>query len=118
MRKRLQASPRNHGLHTKKPTTKGAKPLVYTKQILGKELKKILTQPHDTIKISRWAEGIYSYHCRELSPDLNSIIMVLSSMEHGPELEYTEEELKLLAELLINEDNDPIKYINEMKLKG
>jgi hypothetical protein len=38
-------------------------------------------------------------------------------MDAGPEFEYTEQELNLLAELLINEVEDPIKQINEMKSK-
>ena len=36
-------------------------------------------------------------------------------MEHGPEFEYTEQELVLLAEMLINNEKDPIKQINDMK---
>jgi hypothetical protein len=30
-------------------------------------------------------------------------------MDAGPEFEYTEQELRLLPELLINEQKDPIK---------
>ena len=39
-------------------------------------------------------------------------------MDAGSEFEYTEKELKLLAEMLINEVNDPIKQIDDMKSKG
>ena len=34
-------------------------------------------------------------------------------MEEGPEFEYTNQELSLLAELLINEVGDPLKVIED-----
>jgi hypothetical protein len=37
-------------------------------------------------------------------------------MEAGPEFEYTEQELKLLAEMLIDNQEDPLKKINDLKL--
>jgi hypothetical protein len=90
---------------------------MYTSQKFGEDLELILNQSYDVIKIARWAEHVYTIHCRELSPELDDIIMALSAMEHGPEFEYTEQELKLLAELLINEVEDPIKQINDLKSK-
>lgn len=87
-------------------------------QKIGEELKNILSKPHDVIKIARWAEHIYANHCRELSPELDDLIMALSVMEHGPEFEYTEQELELIANMLINKENNPIKIINEMKSKS
>ena len=39
-------------------------------------------------------------------------------MEDSPQFEYSETELKLLAEKLINNEENPIKQINEMKSKG
>lgn len=86
-------------------------------QKFGEELQKILNKSYDVVKIARWAEHIYASHCRELSDELNDITMALSSMEHGPEFEYSELELKLLAEKLIKDEKNPLKQINEMKSK-
>ena len=35
-------------------------------------------------------------------------------MEDDPQFEYTEPELNLLAEKMINNEDDPIKQINDM----
>jgi hypothetical protein len=75
---------------------------MYTKERFGKELKEQLEGNFDVVKIARWAENIYSNHCREISTELSDIIMTLSIMEHGPEFEYTRSELELLAQSLIN----------------
>ncbi len=76
-----------------------------TKHKIGKDLKYILDKQWDIVQISRWSENIYTNHCRELSPEIDDIIMALSCMEHGPEFEYTEEELRLFAEKLINDED-------------
>jgi hypothetical protein len=51
------------------------------------------------------------------SLELDDILRHISLMDACPEFEYTEQELRLFAELLINEVEDPIKQINEMKAK-
>ena len=84
-------------------------------QKLGKDLREILNNTYNVIKIVRWTEHVYNTHCRDLSPELDDVIMALSAMEHGTEFEFSEQELGLLAELLINEVKDPIKRINLMK---
>jgi hypothetical protein len=38
-------------------------------------------------------------------------------MEMGPGFEYTEEELKKLSDLLINEEKDPIKIVDSMRFE-
>lgn len=88
---------------------------MYTKQKFGQELKKQIEKNFNIIKIARWAECIYSNYCREISTDLNDVLMTLSIMEHGPEFEYTEEELRLLAQKLIDGEDNPLNQINEMK---
>ena len=75
---------------------------MYTKKNLGEDLQTILKKPFNILKIARWAEHIYAARNKEISPELDDIIMMLSFMEHGPEFEYTEKELKLLAEELIS----------------
>lgn len=89
-----------------------------TKQLIGKELLTILNKEFNIIKISRWAESIYSNHCRELTPEIDDIIMTLPVMEHGHEFKNTKDELVLLSEMLINEENNPIMKLNELKKRG
>ena len=63
------------------------------------------------MSIARWAENINVNHCRELSDELDEIIMALSYMELGPEFEFSESELNLLADKLINEEENPLSSI-------
>ena len=53
---------------------------------------------------------------RPPSPEIGNILSAISVMEAGPEFEYTEQELKLLAEMLIDNQEDPLKKINDLKL--
>jgi hypothetical protein len=87
------------------------------KQELGKQLKSFLAMESDIVKISRWAFKIYSNNRQNLDPSLREILECLFSMEDDPQFEYTEQELRLLAEKLINNEKDPIKQINDMKSK-
>ncbi len=88
------------------------------KQRLGEELKLQLEKGYDIVAISRWAYRIFSDNCRALDPSIREILEYLFSMEDDPQFEYTEQELNLLAEMLINEEEDPIKKINEIKRDG
>jgi hypothetical protein len=87
------------------------------KQELGNQLKSFLAKESSIVKISRWAFGIYSNNRRDLDSSTREILECLFSMEDDPQFEYTEQELKLLAEKLINNEEDPIKQINDMKSK-
>lgn len=84
---------------------------MYSRKELGRALKIQLEKPFDVVQLSRWAERIFSTYSRELSPDLDELTMILSSMEHGPEFEYTKEELSLIADNLMNEEENPFKGI-------
>jgi hypothetical protein len=86
------------------------------KQELGKQLKSLLAMESDIVKISHWAFRIYSNNRQNLDSSMREILECLFSMEDDPQFEYTEKELKLLAEMLINEEEDPIKQIKDMKL--
>lgn len=89
----------------------------YSKKEIGKQLSKEIDKGYNIERISTWACDLFvayrNKHCLELDDVLNHI----SLMDAGPEFEYTEQELRLLAEMLINEEKDPIKKINEMKSK-
>ena len=90
----------------------------YTSKQLGKELQQELKKGYDIVRISRWAFHIFYSHTGDLNPILSNILEELFRMEDDPQFEYTEQELKLLAEKLINNEEDPIKQINEMKSNG
>lgn len=86
------------------------------KQELGNQLKSLLIKEKDIKKISQWAFSLYS-RLRLLDPSMQEILECLFSMEDDPQFEYTEQELKLLAEMLINNVEDPIQKINDIKSK-
>ncbi|MDQ3239267.1 MAG: hypothetical protein M3P33_01970 [bacterium] len=88
------------------------------KQHFGKELQKQLLQKYDIVKISRWAYQLYSNNCRSLDSEMREILEYLFSMEDDPQFEYTEEELRLLAQKLIDNEDNPLNQINEMKRKA
>ncbi|MBN9377445.1 MAG: hypothetical protein BGO14_10155 [Chlamydiales bacterium 38-26] len=88
---------------------------MYLTQQFGRELKDVLDKKFAIIKIARWTDHFYATHIREISEELNKVIMALSCMQHGPEFEYTESELRLLADMLIENEKDPIKKLAEMK---
>jgi hypothetical protein len=89
----------------------------YTKKEIGEELKKQLGKRYNIERISNWAYDLFISFRGKPSPDLDTILDRISLMAAGPEFEYTEQELSLLAELLINEEKDPIKQIDDMKYK-
>jgi hypothetical protein len=89
----------------------------HTKKEIGKELKNQLEKKYNIERISNWAYDLFISLRGELSPELDDILDRISLMAAGPEFEYTEQELKLLAELLINEEKDPIKQIDDLKFK-
>ena len=86
-------------------------------QELGRELKSFLATEKDIVKISRWAFRLYSNNRQNLDPSISETLECLFSMEDDPQFEYTDQELRLLAEMLINDEKDPIKQINEMKFR-
>ncbi len=88
---------------------------MYTKQELGLGLKKELSQGYNIFRISEWAYNVFSNNRKYLSPELEETLQYLFFMEEDPQFKYTELELKLLAEMLINNEENPIKKINEMK---
>lgn len=91
---------------------------MYTKELIGKELEKLLAQPHSIQTIAQWAENLYSNHCKELPDELISVLDQLSMMTLGHEFEYSEEELRLMSQTLKNTHDDPILKIQTMKQKN
>lgn len=85
---------------------------------IGKELNKELNNGYNIERISNWAYNLLYIEMRNRpSSEINTILSTLSIMGAGPEFEYTEHELKLLAEKLINNEEDPIRQINDLNSK-
>jgi hypothetical protein len=94
---------------------------MYTKLMLGKELKLELQKGYDVIRISRWAYGIFFNHSRELDKELYDLLQELFRMEDDPQFEMSSEELSVLADRLISEGEknellNPISSIKENAL--
>ena len=90
----------------------------YSKKEIGEDLKKELNNGYNIARISNWAYNLLYIKVRDQPlSEISSILRDISVMDAGPEFEYTEQELRLLAEMLINEEEDPIKQINDMKSK-
>ncbi len=85
------------------------------KKELGEQLKALLEKESDIVKISRWALRLYSNNIRSLDLSSRGVLQCLFSMEDDPQFEYTQLELQLLAEKLINNEEDPIEQINALK---
>lgn len=85
------------------------------KKELGEEIKSLLFKKYSSENISDWADRLLIN--MEEKTEVYFILNRLSLMEAGPEFEYTEQELWMLAELLIAEVNDPIKQIDDLKFK-
>jgi len=86
-------------------------------RVLGQMLLDHLNKDFNIVSISRWAYELFSDNCRWLSPDVEEVLQYLFRMEDDPQFEYTEQELKLLATKLINNEKEAIKQINNIKLK-
>lgn len=88
----------------------------YSKKDLGEELTRELDKGYNIERISRWADNLY-YTIRDNdSAEIESILMDIDTMGAGPEFEYTEEELRLLVKKLMNNEKEPFREIQEMKL--
>lgn len=89
----------------------------FSKKEIGKALKEELNKGYNVERISNWADNLFVSKRDMQSPELDDILRHIFIMDAGPEFEYTEQELRLLAEMLINEEKDPIRKIDEMKSK-
>jgi hypothetical protein len=86
----------------------------YSKNEIGKALMEELNKGYNVERISNWADELFISIRDKRSPEIDDILRHIFIMDAGPEFEYTEQELRLLAEMLINEEKDPIKKINDM----
>jgi hypothetical protein len=75
--------------------------MTYTRKDFGKDLMAELEQGYDVVRLSRWAMSLYLKHCHEMDPDLYETIMSIVAMEEGPEFEFSEQELRQMANELL-----------------
>lgn len=90
----------------------------FSKKQTGEDLKKELEKGYDIERISNRASDLYFSLRNEHLPELEDILYRLSLMDAGPEFEYSEKELRFLAEMLIYEEKDPIKLLDDKIAKG
>lgn len=83
---------------------------------IGEELKLQLAKEYEIIRIARWAHDIHSSY--SLDSSTNEILERLALMEDAPKFEFTEAELKLLAEKLIKDEANLLQQIMDLKSKG
>lgn len=89
----------------------------YSKKAVGEELKKELDRGYNVIRISNWAHNLFFYSPGDFSPDLGQVLQFIFLMDAGPEFAYSEKELRLIAEILINEEDNLITKVNSIKNK-
>ena len=89
----------------------------YSKVEIGKKLSQELEKEFGITKISNWACDLLGDARNENSLELDEILRHLSLMEAGPEFAYSEQELKILAEILINNDDNPLEKLRQIMMK-
>ncbi len=75
--------------------------MMYTRQEFGKKVKERIKQQQDVADIGSWSYSIYSQHRREIDMSFRGFLLDLSSMESGPEFEYSYDQLNKIADRLI-----------------
>ena len=71
--------------------------MTYTRKDFGKDLMAELDKDFDVARLSRWAMSVYTDRCRETDAELDKTIMSIIAMEEGPEFEFSEQELRQMA---------------------
>ena len=74
--------------------------MTLTAKELSSVLRAELDKGYDVVRVSRVAFQLYQEHGIELTPDIDEKLLQLMAMEEGPEFEYSEDELRALAEEL------------------
>lgn len=75
--------------------------MTYTKKKLGFELKKRILTESSCNEISKWAFKIYTDYGLDFEKGLDYFVLKLIAMEEGPEFFLSAEELKFIAEELL-----------------
>ena len=75
---------------------------MYTRQVFGKELKERVAQQNDISEIASWAFAVYLGDSPVDDVEFNRILIILNTMEEGPEFEISYERLNEIADDLID----------------
>lgn len=80
--------------------------MIYTKKEFGSELKGKLSEGNNYHDISKWAFKIYTDRGLEFEDGLDDFVLKLVAMEEGPEFVLSKEELKSIADQLLNREKE------------
>lgn len=72
----------------------------YTNCDLVRELEDATSHGYDVAAIARTAFSIYHLHGRDLSSEMDRMLLTLMAMEEGEEFELSESEFRLMLESL------------------
>ncbi len=81
---------------------------------LGSKLNDKLEKNLSIKEISNWAYDLF-INLRNDDMIIDDILNRLSLMEAGPEFEFTEKELKIIAEGLINNADSPFQVVDNLR---
>ncbi len=74
--------------------------MTLTAKELSSVLQAELDKGYDVVRVSRVAFQLYQDQGVGLTPDIDEKLLQLMAMEEGPEFEFSEDELRALAEEL------------------
>lgn len=89
-----------------------------SKKEIGEELEEQLNKGYSIERISNWAHYLFINLREEPSLEIDDILRSIFIMDAGPEFEYTEKELRILAKLLIDESEEPIRQLDSLRKPG
>ncbi len=92
--------------------------MVFSKKQISVELTKELNKGYNIERISNWAFALSHFRSKEDQlPEIENLLQAIYLMDAGPEFEYSEKELRLLSEMLMNEEADHIKKLDSLIAK-
>lgn len=81
--------------------------MTYTRKQFGIELKEKIDHKELVSKIGEWSHSVYLQHIDDIDLEFRDILLMLNTMELGPEFAYGYEELLEIADALIS--GKPVK---------
>lgn len=74
---------------------------MYTKAVFGKELKQRLADGNNVLEIAAWSFAVYLGDSPADDVEFLNILIILNTMQEGPEFEISYERLNEIADDLI-----------------
>ncbi|MGI9283532.1 MAG: hypothetical protein ACR2PX_28465 [Endozoicomonas sp.] len=69
-------------------------------QLLNQAIRSELNTGYDAVRLAKKAYKIYHEYCSELDSELDGIFLQIIAMEEGEEFEFSEVEIKAIADQL------------------